>query len=144
ALPRAAALCPRRSLRSSRSPSPRLATGSSRWPRMAEKLTVIIVALIGGEALDECVRAVGSQTANCLAVRRDGTIVDARGQTVGAADRLDIPAKRRSAVELATTPLVALLEDTVVPATGWAEAVAAALGGKDVVACGGPVTIAEN
>jgi hypothetical protein len=111
---------------------------------MADTLTVIVVALIGGEALDECVRAVGSQTANCLAVRRDGTIVDARGQTVGAADRLDIPAKRRSAVELATTPLVALLEDTVVPASGWAEAVAAALGGKDVVACGGPVTIAEN
>jgi hypothetical protein len=111
---------------------------------MAEDLTVIVVALIGGEALDECLAAVHSQSPNCVAVHRDGTIVDAEGRTLGIADRSDIPAKRRSAVELAATPLVALLEDTVIPESGWADAIAAAFGRKQVVGCGGPVTIAEG
>ena len=111
---------------------------------MADEITIIVVALIGGEALNECMRAVRSQSAKCLAVRRDGTIVDAEGRPVGVADRPDIPAKRRSAVELATTPLVALVEDTVVPGSGWARAVADAFSREGVVACGGPVLMAEE
>jgi hypothetical protein len=90
------------------------------------------------------VRAVRSQSAKCLVVRRDGTIVDGEGRAVAAADRADIPAKRRSAVELATTPLVALIEDTVIPRSGWARAVADAFSREDVVACGGPVIIADQ
>ncbi len=111
---------------------------------MADEVTIIVVALIGGKALEECLRAVRMQSTNCLAVRRDGTILDAGGRLVGVADRLDIPAKRRSAVELATTPLVALIEDTVIPQRGWARAVAAAFARNEVVACGGPVIIADD
>jgi cellulose synthase/poly-beta-1,6-N-acetylglucosamine synthase-like glycosyltransferase len=111
---------------------------------MADEVTIVVVALIGGEALDACLRAVRSQSANCLVVRRDGTIVDAEGRPVGVADRTDIPAKRRSAAELATTPLVALVEDTVLPGSGWVHTVADAFGRNDVVACGGPVIIAED
>lgn len=109
---------------------------------MAEKLTVVIVALLGGDALVECVGAVRTLCNNILVVRRDGVILDAEGRTIGRAERLDIPAKRKSAVQLATTPLVALLEDTVVPDRGWAAAVESALGESGVVACGGPVRIA--
>ena len=111
---------------------------------MADEVTIIVVALIGGKALEECLRAVRMQSTNCLAVCRDGTILDAGGRLVGVADRLDIPAKRRSAVELATTPLVALIEDTVIPQRGWARAVAAAFARNEVVACGGPVIIADD
>lgn len=111
---------------------------------MAEALTVVVVALLGGEALDACVKSASAQCSSVLAVRRDGTIVDADGRTMGRADRLDIPAKRRSAVELASTPLVALLEDTVVPDTGWAAAVVGAFDRQHVVACGGPVRAAED
>jgi hypothetical protein len=111
---------------------------------MTDEVTIIVVSLIGGEALDECLRALRSQSAKCLAVRRDGTIIDADERPVGVADRPDIPAKRRSAVELATTPLVALLEDMVVPASGWAGAVANSFSRKEVVACGGPVIIADH
>jgi hypothetical protein len=111
---------------------------------VADEVTVIVVALIGGEALEECLRAVRLQWANCLAVRRDGTIVDGQGRAVGVADGADIPSKRRSAVELATTPLVALLEDMVVPGSGWAGAVANSFSRKEVVACGGPVIIADH
>jgi hypothetical protein len=111
---------------------------------MAEELTIAVVALLGGKALDECVAAARVQSNHVLAVRRDGSIVDGEGAAVGMADRLDIPAKRRSAVELAWTPLVAVIEDTVVPHGGWAAAIVAALGEKEAVACGGPVRIAEN
>ena len=111
---------------------------------MAEDLTIIVVALIAGEALDACLRTVRAQSANCLVVNRDGTVVDGDGRTVGIADRLDVPAKRRSAVELARTPLVALLEDTVVPVSGWVDAVVHGLNQDGVVACGGPVTIADD
>ena len=134
----------RRSRRSNRSRSRKLATGSSHWRPVADEITIIVVALIGGKALEECLRAVRSQSSNCLAVHRDGSIVDAGGRPVGVADRPDIPAKRRSAVELATTPLIALIEDTVVPGSGWTRAVAAALTRKQVVACGGPVIIADG
>src|SRR4051794_41861682 len=111
---------------------------------MPDEVTITVVALIGGKALEECLHAVRLQWANCLAVRRDGTIVDPKGRPVGMADRPDIPAKRRSAVELATTPLVALIEDTVVPESGWARAVADSLGGKDVVACGGAGVFSQD
>jgi hypothetical protein len=111
---------------------------------MANEITIIVVALIGGKALEECLRAVRSQSAKCLAVGRDGTIVDEEGRPVGVADRPDIPAKRRSAVELVTTPLVALIEDTVVPGRGWARAITGAFSRDDVVACGGPVIIADH
>jgi hypothetical protein len=106
---------------------------------MAEDLTVIVVALLGGEALYQCVAAVRAQCPHVLVIRRDGSIVDAEGRSAGAADRLDIPAKRRSAVELATTKLVALVEDTVVPDSRWADAITAAFSDDDVLACGGPV-----
>jgi hypothetical protein len=111
---------------------------------VADELTIIVVALIGGEGLEECLRAASLQSANCLAVGRDGSVVDAEGRPVGMADRLDIPGKRRSAVELASTPLVALIEDTVIPEKGWARAIAAAFSRKEVVACGGPVIIADH
>src|SRR5207249_262636 len=83
------------------------------------------VALPGGEALDECVDEARAQCANVLIVRRDGTIVDAEGRRRGIADQPDIPAKRRCGVELASTRLVALLEDTVVPGSDWAKAATA-------------------
>src|SRR5437588_1393740 len=106
---------------------------------MAEDLTIVVVALLGGEALDECVDNARAQCANILIVSRNGAIVDREGRRRGIADQLDIPAKRRCGVELASTRFVALLEDTVVPGPDWAGAAIAALGKRDVVACGGPV-----
>jgi len=110
---------------------------------VAEDLTIIVIALLGGKALHGCVAAAREQSSNVLAVRRDGTITNAEGRSVGMAERPDIAAKRRSGVELATTPLVALIEDTVIPDRGWAEAVSAAFR-KGIVACGGPVKLANS
>lgn len=111
---------------------------------MAEGLTVIVVAVAGGEALRRCAAAVRSQEARLLVVSRDGAIIDDAGKKVGDAAQCNIPFKRKTAVELARTPLVALIEDTVVPKPGWSEAVVAALNRHGVVACAGPVSIAAG
>jgi hypothetical protein len=108
---------------------------------MAEELTVIIVELLGGKATKQCVQAVRSQTGNLLIVRRDGSTVDEEGRLVEGPGVTGIPAKRRRAVELARSPLVALLEDIVVPSDGWAGAVCRSFHDSAAVACGGPVQI---
>jgi hypothetical protein len=110
---------------------------------VAEDLTIIVIALLGGEALSECVAAAREQSDSVLVVTRDGTVVDEEGRKVGKSERAGIPAKRRAGVELATTPLVALIEDTVIPDRGWAKVVRAAFR-KSIVACGGPVKLANS
>lgn len=107
-------------------------------------LTVIIVALLGGDALEATVEAVRAQCPSLLVVARDGTITDAAGARLGAAEHCNIPFKRKRAVELASTSFVALIEDTVIPQPGWASAIAAAFERPTVVACGGPVAIATK
>lgn len=111
---------------------------------MADDLTVIIVALLGGEALDRSVEAVRAQASNLLVIQRDGSIADGSGKTVGTAKRPDIASKRKSATVLAKTRLVALIEDTVIVGPRWAGAVTDALAKKDAIACGGPVRISSD
>jgi hypothetical protein len=111
---------------------------------VTDDLTVIVVALVGGDALARCVEAVKSQARTLLVVQRDGRVTDASGSVVGGLDRLDIPSKRRRAVELATTEWVALIEDTVIPTPSWANAVSEGLGSGRAVACGGPVRISAG
>lgn len=111
---------------------------------MPDDLTVIVVALLGGKALDRSVEAVRAQARKLLVVQRDGMITDSSGKKVGTAKRLDIPSKRQSATELAQTGLIALIEDTVIVGPHWVEAVADALARKDAVACGGPVRISSD
>ncbi len=108
---------------------------------MAETLTAIVVAVVGGDALRRCAEAVATQAATVLLVDRDGTISDLGGKTIGRAEHCNIPSKRKRAVELAATPVVALIEDTVMPAPQWAEAIAEAFESGTALACGGPVSI---
>ena len=110
---------------------------------MADTLTVVVVALLGGKALERCVEVARAQASQLLIVHRDGEITDGAGKTVGTAARPDIPSKRQSAVEIAETGLVALLEDTVVVGPGWSDAVLDALRAGDALACGGPVGISS-
>ena len=112
-------------------------------PAVAD-LTVIIVALLGGDALSASVEAVRAQCPNLLVVTRDGAITDGSGDRIGTAEHCNIPSKRKSAVGLASTSFVALIEDTVVPRQGWAAAAEAALQEPAAVACGGPVGLTTD
>lgn len=108
---------------------------------MADNLTVIVVEVVGGEAFRTCADAVRSQASKLLLISRDGKITDGDGNAIGVAEQCNIPLKRKSGAEFATTPLVALIEDMVVPEPGWAEAIKSALSNPSVVGCGGPVSI---
>lgn len=109
---------------------------------MTDDLTVIVVAVVGGDAFRACADAVRLQRSKLLLVARDGKISDGDSKEIGVAEQCNIPLKRKSAAELASTPLVALIEDMVIPAPGWAAAVKTALSDPSVVGCGGPVSIA--
>ncbi|NUT00300.1 MAG: hypothetical protein HOP96_04940 [Sphingomonas sp.] len=111
---------------------------------MTEQLTAIVVSLLGGEALDSCVREIAAQVSKVLVVQRDGSITGPDGAPLGQSGSLDIPSKRRRAVELVSTSLVALVEDTIVPADGWAKAIEVAFQSDETVACGGPVRIGNR
>lgn len=111
---------------------------------MAERLTVVIVVVAGGNALRACINAVQSQVSSYLVVHPDGTVVNAEGSVLGSAERCSIPFKRKAGVQLAPTPLVALLEDTVCPHEGWANEVQAAMHRPGVVGCGGPVILSPD
>jgi len=109
---------------------------------VADDLTVIVVAVVGGDAFRACAEAVRSQASRLLLVSHDGEITDGDGKAVGAAEQCNIPLKRMSGAQLAATPLVALIEDMVVPEPGWAEAIESALSDPSVLGCGGPVSLA--
>ena len=111
---------------------------------MAEELTAIIVALLGGDALDRSVEAAASQARRVIVVHRDGTIVDQHNKALGNAGRLDIPGKRKAAIALAATEVVGLLEDTVLPGSDWSSAAVSACARKAVVASAGPVEVAKS
>lgn len=123
------------------SPSRSRATGLANWLVVADELTIIIVALIGGDALESCVQAAANECKTVLLVQQDGAIIDQKGEVVGNAGRLDIPGKRKAAIQFASTEFVGLLEDTVIPAAGWATAALTALAPQRVVAVGGPVAV---
>lgn len=108
---------------------------------MAEELTIAIIALVEGAPLAACMAAARGQAARLLVVTRDGAVRDGTGVEIGRSAGSDVPARRRRAAELAQTPTIGFLEDTVLPAPGWADAAGAALAADDVGGVGGPVAI---
>jgi hypothetical protein len=108
-----------------------------------QRLTIIIVALLGGEATKACLASLASQAGDVLVVERDGSIRDAAGTVVGSSPAGDVPGRRRAGVEYARTPIVALLEDMVTVAPGWSQAVLAALSDPAIAAVGGPVSMSH-
>lgn len=111
---------------------------------MAESLTIAIISLVGGPSLASCVEACRTEADQLLVVARDGTVRNGMGAPVGQSGRADVPARRKRAAELATTPLIGFLEDTVEPARGWAVAARTALALEGAAAAGGPVLIGAN
>ena len=72
-------------------------------PKWNDVLFPGLVALIGGKALEECLRAVRLQSANCLAVRRDGTAVWAPAGELPLGDLREGREVRRAVYLMSTT-----------------------------------------
>lgn len=94
----------------------------------AKDVSVVIISLIGGEALDRCKSAIGA-AGECI-VSKPGTG--------------PIPLRRMRAVRRADRKFVAFIEDTVLPCPYWLSQITAYLECDNIVGCGGPVRIASS
>ncbi|MEQ9643566.1 MAG: glycosyltransferase [Alphaproteobacteria bacterium] len=115
-------------------------------------LDVVIVPLVGGEALARCLAALRQCENNAL--RRTIVVTSTPGEEarsrwtpeydhvefVGATHD-NVPSRRLQGVAAADADVVALLEDTSWPQPGWAGAALAAFTDRDVVAAGGSVRV---
>ena len=111
----------------------------------SSQLTVVLIPLVGGDALTRLERSIAALGVRHIVVDRCGGCIDGLGHVLkGGADRRAVPVRRRLGAEAANTPFVAFLEDTVVPAETWLDDLLSAFAPADVAAVGGPVMVAER
>lgn len=114
------------------------------------EISIIIVSLVGGEALVgvlQSVQVIKGERLVMLDVSKNNiTVLQQQFPDVQfvSRDKLSVPMARKRGVEMSNGNVVALLEDTSLPATGWYEAVAAAFAKSDVIAVGGPVNLSSK
>lgn len=113
------------------------------------KLTVIVIPLLGGPALEACLRSLAPGLAECIVVlpmNADRPLLcDASCTEIRCirTEHSSVPLRRRIGVEAASGDIVALIEDTSVAAPGWCEAVCMAFDDPNVAGAGGPVDISH-
>jgi hypothetical protein len=109
--------------------------------------SIILVALVGGEALEACLRRMAPWHGRCHVMlgedMDDVATWKARFPAVRFAEGrgLPVPVRRQRGVEAAQGQLVALLEDTSLPEPGWLDAMCDAFANGNVAAAAGPVRI---
>jgi hypothetical protein len=114
------------------------------------EISVIIVSLVGGEALLKLLQFMQIEKCECLVLldesKNNTKDLQQQYPNVKFVNRvqLSVPMARKRGVELSHGEVVALLEDTSLPANGWYEAVASAFSEKEVIAAGGPVTLSPD
>lgn len=111
-------------------------------------LSVVIVSLVGGEALARCIERLPLTEVDVVVVLKDATVDAAlwtrrypRVRFLAGRDE-PVPVRRRRGIEAAASPLVGIIEDTSWPERGWCDAAVAAFADRKVVAASGPVQMA--
>ena len=124
-------------------PAPR-ARGAS--PGRPATLAIVVIPLLGGDALNRTLRSIQAISAPCFVV---GGHAPPPHSGKGAApifiaSDLPVPERRAIGVAVSATEWVALIEDTCDVGAGWLSACAEIAGADDVAAAGGPVTIVPS
>jgi hypothetical protein len=112
--------------------------------------SVIIVALVGGEALARCLKRLPLGEVECVVVLRSG--MDAghwksQSRSLIVIERPEdepVPLRRVEGLRVASGEIVGFLEDTSWPREGWREGVRAAFVDAQAVAAGGPIELAQK
>ena len=116
-----------------------------RAPSAGEALSVVVVPLVGGAALEACVAALAHAGAQWVLVVASGPCPPVPDVTcIVARPGSSVADRRMIGLRAAATPLVAFLEDTCLPEPGWGAALRAAFAAPDVLVAGGPVRIARS
>ncbi|NNM20034.1 MAG: hypothetical protein HKO55_02005 [Gammaproteobacteria bacterium] len=114
-----------------------------------QTISVVIVSLVGGDALGGLLGSLKPAADECLVLLDEGNNVSQLREQFPAVQfvsrqDLSVPMARKRGAHLASGDIVALLEDTSLPAPGWRDAVVAAFSRPGVVAAGGPVLLAAR
>jgi hypothetical protein len=114
------------------------------------ELSVVVIPLIGQDALASCLDRLPLETVECIVVLRTSMRAashwERRYPSVTFVDTDDepVPLRRLRGVAIAKGDVVGLIEDTSWPAEGWCAAVQSAFRNKQTAAAGGPVKIAAT
>ena len=111
-------------------------------------LAVVIVSLVGGEALARCIERLPLTEVACVAVLKDAASDVAlwarrypRVRFLPGRDE-PVPLRRKRGLDATTAPLVGFIEDTSWPERDWCNATLAAFADPGVASAAGPVAIA--
>ena len=113
-------------------------------------LSVIVIAQLGGDRLEDCLRRLEPNGCECLVVLPDETqSADDWSSRFPAINFIvphhrAVPLRRLQGATAAHGEIVAFLEDTSLPGPGWCKAVCDAFGDRSVGGAGGPVNIAPS
>ena len=111
-------------------------------------LAIVVIPLLGGEALDRTLRSIQAIGAPCFVIGGQAPPpVPGPGRGVPPtfiASDLPVPERRAIGVAVSATEWVALIEDTCDAGAGWMSACAEIAAADDVAAAGGPVTIVPS
>lgn len=108
-------------------------------------LTVVVVTLVGGLALERCLSQIARFPARRMVVARPDLVARHAAswpQFEWCATTDSVPMRRAHGLASATTPWVAIIEDTCVPADTWFDAAADIAADGRGAAWSGPVAIA--
>lgn len=109
---------------------------------MTQDLSVVIIPLVGGAALAASVAALRQQDVNEIVIVASEAVDQIDGaRLVSAARGATVPQRRLDGFRATSGKCVAFVEDTCIPAPGWAAALTAAFADPEVAAAGGPVDI---
>lgn len=115
---------------------------STRPVRPDEALTIVVIPLVGGAALQACLAALLDQPAReILLVAREAPDPPAHARLIVVPAGSNVPERRMIGLKAATAPFVAFVEDTCVPCANWSADLCASFTEADVLAAGGPVRI---
>lgn len=112
-------------------------------------LGVVVVSLIGGEALSRCLARIVEMQLPCLVMpagQEDIAGLRKAYPTVRFADVTGqpVPVRRQLGVQMMETPVVALLEDSSIPGPRWENAVLECFRDAGTAAAGGPVSLSDG
>ncbi len=117
-------------------------------------VSIVVVSLVGGDALarvlDGLARQMQTVESECIVLTREqGNALAALQQQFASMRFVErggraVPQARQHGLTLAQYDVVALLEDSSLPAEDWLQAVAQAFSHPECIAAGGPVTVAAG
>lgn len=108
------------------------------------RLHVIVIALVGGEALIACLRALAPQCGALSVIGHSPPTEFPNVKELPVPPDLAVPHRRMLGLQASGAPFVGFVEDTCIPSVGWAAGVCDAFSEPSVAAVSGGIEISRG